>query len=113
MIVRASSCKYFEDPVKLCSEHHVPLRLELASHERLLSVQFALSERGEDLVREDNCNVCLGIRGALVDGSCLLQVDGPKTLLACGFLDLYLEDTLRLKTGLEAAQDMMGSYTPS
>ena len=60
---------------------------------------LALREQNEGLVRENDGDIGLGLRVALVDGTSLLEVDRPDSLLALLVLDTELEDTVGLQKG--------------
>lgn len=77
-----------EDGVELGREHDVALDLELAAHEGLLSVELAVGQVLESLVRERDGYVRLGLGRALVDLALLLEVDRPRLFVAFGGLDL-------------------------
>ena len=87
---------HLENSVKLGREHHVALCLEFAAHERLLAVELAFRKLDESLVGKKDSDIGLGFRLALVDRSCLLEVDRPDALFALRVLYAHLEDAVRL-----------------
>ena len=87
---------YLEHTIQFRGKHHVALGLELATHERLLAIELALRELGEGLVGEDDGDVRLLLRLALVDRAGLLEVNRPDPLLALGILYPQLEDAIGL-----------------
>ena len=76
---------HLKNAVELRREHHIALRLQLAAHERLLTVELALRELSECVVGHDDRDVglCLGL--ALVHRTSRLEVDSPD-----GFFTLFV-----------------------
>lgn len=103
--------------IKLRRKHHVPLRLQLASHERLLAVELhtdrlglveilkpaelqtylALCKLCERLVRKYDGDIRLGLRLSLVHRAGLLEIDCPDGLLSLFVLHAQLKDTVCLE----------------
>lgn len=64
--------------------------------DRGCAAYLALRELCESIVRQDDSNICLRLRRALVDRSGLLQVDGPHGLFPLLILHAQLEDAISL-----------------
>jgi hypothetical protein len=69
---------------------------------------LALCNLHQRVIRHDERDVRLGLRGALVHAPGLLEVDGPDTLLAGGGFEVELEDAVRLEGRWELGWGIVG-----
>lgn len=104
-VTKKTQGTYLEDIIKFCREHHVSLRFELPSQERLLSRRLSVRDIHKRLVRQRDRNVRLEIKRlciSLLHHARLLQVDSPKRLLPGGIVDLEFEDAVVLRSFFDA-----------